>query len=185
MSRIGKQPITVASGVTVTPSNQGDMTRIRVEGPKGKLESAFRSEISIDVSGGKVVVTRPNDLALSRADPGTVRALIANMVRGVTEGFSRRLEIIGVGYNAKLEGKSLVLAIGFCHPVKLPIPAGLTVECPTPTSIIVRGADKQGVGEFAAKVRRVRPPEPYKGKGIRYSDEVVIRKQGKAFGSGD
>jgi len=185
VSRIGKQPVAVASGVTVTPSKTADGTSVKVDGPKGKLEASFRTDVSIEVADGNVVITRNGDLPFTRAYYGTARALIANMVEGVTKGFTKRLDIIGVGYNAKLQGKSLVLNIGFCHPVDMPIPEGLTLECPSPTSIVVNGADKQLVGEFAAQIRRIRPPEPYKGKGIRYVDEYVIRKQGKAFGSGE
>ncbi len=185
MSRIGKQPVAITAGVKVSPSKHGGGTRISVEGPKGKLQSDFRSDVSIDVEGDSVVVTRHNDETFSRAYHGTARALIANMVRGVSEGFSKRLDIIGVGYNAKLQGKKVVLAIGFCHPVEFDIPKNITVECPTPTTIAISGPDKQAVGEFTSQIRRVRPPEPYKGKGIRYHDEHVVRKQGKAFGSGE
>ena len=185
MSRIGKQPVAIASGVKVASSKHGDGTRVQVEGPKGKLASDFRSTVDISVEGSEILVKRQDDLAFSRAYHGTVRALLANMVHGVTEGFEKKLTIVGVGYNAKVQGKKLVLAIGFCHAVEFDIPAGLEVKCPAPTSIIVQGADKQAVGEFAAKVRKVRPPEPYKGKGIRYENETVIRKAGKAFGSGE
>ena len=185
MSRIGKQPVAVVPGVSVSPSKHGGGTRIDVQGPKGKLQSDFRPEVSIEVDGDKVVIQRKDDESFSRAYHGTARALIANMVRGVSEGFSKRLDIIGVGYNAKIQGSKVVLAIGFCHPVELDVPKGVTVECPSPTTIAVSGPDKQVVGEFTAQIRRVRPPEPYKGKGIRYHDEHVARKQGKAFASGE
>ncbi len=156
---------------------------VTVEGPKGKLTLRIRPEATVEVAQNSVRVGRRGDSAFERAYHGTVRALLANMVRGVTTGFEKRLEIEGVGYNAKVEKKQLVLQVGFCHPVQLPIPEGLTVETPKPTSIVIRGADKQLVGEFAARTRRVRPPEPYKGKGIRYADERIQRKVGKTFGS--
>lgn len=185
MSRIGKQPVPVPSGVKLSHTRDAAGTRIQVEGPKGKLQSVFRGDVEIVVDGAKVNIKRFGDAPFQRAYHGTVRALVSNMVEGVSKGFQKTLEIEGVGYNAKLEGKSLVLEIGFCHKVPLPIPAGLTVETPKPTTVIIKGADKQMVGEFAAVVRRIRPPEPYKGKGIRYSDEKILRKAGKAFGSGE
>ena len=160
-------------------------TRVAIEGPKGKLDFDFREEVSIAVEDDQVVVTRSDDEAFSRSYHGTVRSLLANMVQGVTEGFARRLEIVGVGYNAEVKGKKLVLQIGFCHPVEMEIPQGLEVEAPSPTNITISGIDKQLVGEFAAVVRRIRPPEPYKGKGIRYENEHIIRKAGKAFTSGE
>ncbi len=185
MSRIGKQPIAIAQGVKVSAAKHGGGTTVKVEGPKGKLDFDFRDDVSIDVETDSVVVARRDDAAFSRSYHGTVRALIANMVEGVSKGFEKKLTIIGVGYNAKLQGKKLVLQIGFCHPVEMVIPTGLELECASPQAIAVRGADKQLVGEFAAKIRKIRPPEPYKGKGIRYHDEQVIRKAGKAFGSGE
>jgi large subunit ribosomal protein L6 len=136
------------------------------------------------VEGNLIRVKRQGEEAFDRAYHGTVRALIANMIEGVTKGFEKKLEIEGVGYNAKFEGKnSMIIQIGFCHPVLLAIPVGITIELPKPTTIIIKGADKQLVGEYAATVRKIRPPEPYKGKGIRYADEKIIRKVGKAFGS--
>jgi large subunit ribosomal protein L6 len=185
MSRIGLKPIPIVSGVKLTPAKHEGGTRISVEGPKGKLSYDFRGAVVIDVQPEKVLVTRSGDTAFARAYHGTARALIANMVHGVTEGFRKRLDIVGVGYNAKLEGKKVVLQIGFSHPVEVPIPDGITVEIPSPTTVVVNGSDKQVVGEFSAGIRRIRPPEPYKGKGIRYSDEQVTRKAGKTFGSGD
>ena len=167
MSRIGKKPVPIVSGVKVNSSSVEGGTRIAVEGPKGKLDFDFRAEVSIAV------------------EDGTARSLLANMVQGVSEGFTRKLEIIGVGYNAQVQGKKLVLQIGFCHPVEMAIPQGLELEVPSPTSITITGVDKQLVGEFAAVVRRVRPPEPYKGKGIRYENEQVKLKAGKAFTSGE
>ncbi len=185
MSRIGKQPVVIPSGVKVTQSREEDLVRVSVEGPKGKISFPFREEVGIAIESGLVRVSPKGGEAFQRAYHGTVRALIANMVKGASQGFEKRLDIEGVGYNAKVEGKKLVLQIGFCHPVTLAIPAGLTLETPKPTQIIVKGADKQLVGEFSAGIRKVRPPEPYKGKGIRYSDEKIIRKAGKAFGSGE
>ena len=189
MSRIGKQPVTIPSGVKVNAkalaAEQGGGTEVQVDGQKGKLAFSFRSDVNIAVEGDRINVTRKDDQAFSRAYHGTARALLANMVRGASEGFRKTLEIIGVGYQAKLQGKQIVLNIGFCHPVEFDIPAGLSLETPNPTNIVITGADKQLVGEFAAKIRKVRPPEPYKGKGIRYTGEIVARKQGKAFGSGE
>lgn len=185
MSRIGKKPISIVSGVKVNSSSVEGGTRIAVEGPKGKLDFDFRDEVSISVEDDQVVVTRSDDEAFSRAYHGTARSLLANMVQGVSEGFTRKLEIIGVGYNAQVQGKKLVLQIGFCHPVEMTIPQGIELEAPSPTSITITGVDKQLVGEFAAVVRRIRPPEPYKGKGIRYENEQVKLKAGKAFTSGD
>jgi large subunit ribosomal protein L6 len=185
VSRIGKQPVAIPAGVKVSQSKADGRTVLSIEGPKGKLSFPFRSEVSIAVEGSAVKVQRAGEEAFHRAYHGTARALIANMVRGVTQGFEKRLDIEGVGYNAKVEGKKLTLQIGFCHPVVFELPAGITVETPKPTNILIKGADRQAVGEFAARVRRVRPPEPYKGKGIRYSDEKVIRKAGKAFGAAE
>ena len=185
MSRIGKKPIAIVSGVKVNSSSVEGGTRIAVEGPKGKLDFEFRAEVSIAGEGDQVIVSRLDDEAFSRSYHGTVRSLLANMVQGVSEGFVRRLEIIGVGYNAQVNGKKLVLQIGFCHPVEMDIPQGLVVEAPSPTNITITGIDKQLVGEFAAVVRKIRPPEPYKGKGIRYENEQVVRKAGKAFTSGE
>jgi large subunit ribosomal protein L6 len=185
VSRIGKKPVPVVSGVKVQSLKQATGTRVSVEGPKGKLVSDFRPEVSIEVQGAEVVVTRTGDEPFHRAYHGTTRALIANMVRGVSEGFEKRLQIVGVGYNVKVQGQKLVLQIGFSHPVEVTIPSGVKVETPSTTSFVVRGADKAQVGEFAARVRKIRPPEPYKGKGIRYEEEHVIRKAGKAFGSGE
>jgi len=185
VSRIGKKPVVLAPGVKLTPSKTDSGTRVAVEGPKGKLAFDFRPEVDFTIDGGEVRVERRGEGQFERAYHGTARALLNNMIRGVTEGFEKRLQIVGVGYNAKLQGKKLVLQIGFNHPVEFDIPDGLQIETPSPTEIVIRGADRQLVGEFAARVRRVRPPEPYKGKGIRYHDEEVVRKAGKAFGSGD
>ena len=179
MSRIGKQPVAVPSGVKVAIDGQV----INVEGPKGKLlfKMADGVSASLDPEKNQVVVKRASDLRQHKALHGLTRSLIANMVKGVTDGYQKRLDIIGVGYGAKLQGKELTLTVGFAAPVKRMVPEGLTVTVPKPTQIVIQGPDKQMVGEFAAVVRRVRPPEPYKGKGIRYEGEVVKRKAGKAF----
>lgn len=184
MSRIGKQPVVIPAGVKVRETQGDGVSLLEVEGPKGKLSATFRKEVKISVRGDRVVIERQGEESFFRAYHGTARALIANMVEGVSKGFQKGLEIEGVGYNAKLEGKDdLVLQIGFSHPVRLRIPDGLTVQTPKPTAILIAGVDKQSVGEFAARIRRVRPPEPYKGKGIRYAGEKIIRKAGKTFGS--
>jgi large subunit ribosomal protein L6 len=185
MSRIGKKPVAIESGVKVVPVQHGGGTRVAVEGPKGKLSFDFRPEVTIAVQDDQVVVSRNGESGFCRSYHGTVRSLLANMVHGVSKGFEKRLQVVGVGYNAKLQKKSLVLQIGYSHPVELEVPPELQVEVPNPTTVVVRGADKQAVGEFAARVRKVRPPEPYKGKGIRYEGETVARKAGKTFGSGE
>jgi large subunit ribosomal protein L6 len=185
VSRIGKQPVAIPAGVKVAQAKEENHVRLSVEGPKGKLSCPFRTEVAITIDGGQIRVERRGEEAFHRAYHGTARALIANMLKGVSQGFEKKLEIEGVGYNAKVEGKKLVLQIGFCHPVPLPIPLNITVETPKPTSVIIKGPDKQLVGEFAAQIRKVRPPEPYKGKGIRYADERIVRKAGKAFGAAE
>jgi large subunit ribosomal protein L6 len=181
MSRIGNQPITIPGGVSFDLKGRD----VAVKGPKGDLALTLRPEIDVTVDDGTVnVQTNGHGSARhARAFHGLTRALLSNMVVGVSQGFSKHLEIIGVGWNAKVQGKQLVLNIGFCHPVEFEVPAGLTVECTSPTNITVTGADKQAVGQLCARVRKVRPPEPYKGKGIRYKGEVVRRKAGKSFGS--
>jgi large subunit ribosomal protein L6 len=182
MSRIGKQPVTVPGGVKVQLANG----TIRVEGPKGKLELAYHPNMRVAFDEGKRVITveRPDDERLNRALHGLTRSLINNMVLGVTTGYEKRLKIEGIGYQARLDKKKLVLTVGFANAVEMTPPEGVTVELPDPTTIIIRGADKQKVGQFAAEVRKVRPPEPYKGKGIRYEGEQVRRKEGKSFASG-
>jgi large subunit ribosomal protein L6 len=181
MSRIGKQEVRWASGTKVSLS-QGVL---RVEGGKHALTQQVdpRIEVSLDEPGRTATFRRKVETREARALHGLYRALAANMVHGVEQGFERRLEIQGVGYNAKLEGKQLSLNIGFNKPVKLPIPQGLACEVPQPTQVVVRGADKQLVGQFAADIRAIRPPEPYKGKGIRYEGEYVRRKVGKSLGA--
>ena len=175
MSRIGRKPITVPDGVTVSIGPG----RVSVNGPKGELAQAVSDRMQIAEDDGTVTVTRATDRGPDRALHGLTRSLIANMVEGVTDGFERRLEIQGVGYRARLSGKALELSVGYSHPVTIAAADGIEFEVPQPTQIIVRGIDKQQVGEIAAQVRRVRPPEPYKGKGIRYEGEQVRRKVGK------
>jgi large subunit ribosomal protein L6 len=180
MSRIGRLPVAIPSGVTVVEKDR----TVTVKGPKGALEIRLRPEIDVKVEKSEVLV-QPGaaDAREVRAYHGMTRAILSNMMLGVTQGYLRNLEIVGVGWNAALAGKKLVLSVGFCNPVEMPIPEGLTVEVPKPTNISVKGADKQLVGQFAAAVRAQRPPEPYKGKGIRYEGEYVRKKQGKSFGS--
>jgi large subunit ribosomal protein L6 len=182
MSRIGKQPVAIPAGVKVQVSDG----TVRVEGPKGKLELAYHRNMKVehDASAKVVRVSRPDDERLNRALHGLTRSLIANMVAGVTKGFEKRLKIEGIGYQARIEKKALVLTVGYANAVQMVPPDGVSVELTDPTTIIVRGADKQKVGQFAAEVRRVRKPEPYKGKGIRYENEQVRRKEGKSFASG-
>jgi len=175
MSRIGKQPVGIPDGVSVDVGPG----RVSVNGPKGELSQAVSPEMTVAVEDGTLTVTRPTDRAPHRALHGLTRSLIANMVEGVTEGYSKELQIQGVGYRARLQGKSLELTVGYSHPVSMPAPDGIEFEVPQPTQVIIRGIDKQLVGETAARIRRVRPPEPYKGKGIRYAGEHVRRKVGK------
>ncbi len=175
MSRIGNQPVTIPDGVTVSVGPG----RVTVNGPKGELSQAIDPAMTVEVDDGVLKVTRPTDRGPHRALHGLTRSLIANMVEGVTNGFEKRLAIQGVGYRAKAQGKGLELSLGFSHPVNMPAPEGIEFEVPQPTEIIIRGIDKQLVGETAAQIRRHRPPEPYKGKGVRYADEQVRRKVGK------
>jgi len=175
MSRIGKQPIPLPSGVEVTIEPEV----VRVAGPRGTLEERKPRDIEVAKDDGQVVVTRPTDRGEHRALHGLTRSLIANMVTGVTEGFEKRLEIQGVGYRAIAKGRDLELQVGYSHPVPVKAPEGIEFEVPVPTQIVVKGNSKQAVGEIAARIRKVRPPEPYKGKGIRYADEYVARKVGK------
>ncbi len=175
MSRIGRKPVAVPEAVTVdiAPGN------IAVKGPKGELSQTYSQDMAVAQEDGTIVVSRPTDRGEHRALHGLTRSLIANMVEGVTDGFEKRLEIQGVGYRAALKGKNLELALGYSHPVSIEAPEGIDFEVPQPTEIIVRGIDKQLVGQVAADIRKRRPPEPYKGKGIRYKDEQVLRKVGK------
>lgn len=176
MSRIGNKVIQVPAGVTVTISPENYVV---VKGPKGQLESQFNHVLKISLNDEELSVERPNNDIFTRKIHGTTRALLNNMVVGVTEGFKKQLEIRGVGYRAQLQGNVVVLQMGFSHPVELPIPEGVTVTLPKNTDVIVEGIDKQVVGEFAAKIRSVKKPEPYLGKGIRYVGEYVYRKAGK------
>ena len=191
MSRIGKKPIAIPKGVKVEQKG----VALKVTGPKGTLEMDCHPgiEVKVDTDANQIVVSNPQeDVRQQRALHGTVRALINNMIVGVSAGFSRKMQIFGTGYNVKDQGGKLVLQVGYCHPVELAIPKGVTVEIKTPATrgndvpalFTILGTDKQQLGQFAANIRKVRPPEPYKGKGIRYEDETVRRKVGKAFASG-
>jgi large subunit ribosomal protein L6 len=175
MSRIGRLPITIPDGVDVAV----DGAVVRVKGPKGELSQAVSRDLSIEREDSTLLVKRPTDRPEHRALHGLTRSLIFNMVEGVTNGFEKRLEIQGVGYRAQLKGNTLELALGFSHPVRVEAPRGIDFEVPVPTQIVVRGIDKQAVGEVAARIRKFRPPEPYKGKGVRYAGEYVARKVGK------
>jgi large subunit ribosomal protein L6 len=175
MSRIGKQPIPVPDGVEV----EVQPDRVQVKGPKGELSERKARDIAVEQRDGELVVTRPTNRGEHRALHGLTRSLIANMVEGVTNGFEKRLEIQGVGYRAALRGSTIELTVGYSHSVPVEAPEGIEFEVPAPTQIVVRGISKQAVGEVAARIRKVRPPEPYKGKGIRYRGEYVARKVGK------
>jgi large subunit ribosomal protein L6 len=175
MSRIGRQPIAIPDGVDV----EVKPGTVKVKGPKGELTQVVSREMKVSVDNGTLTVERPTDRGEHRALHGLTRSLIANMVEGVTEGYERRLEIQGVGYRAQLKGKALEMSLGFSHPVTVQAPDGIEFEVPQPTEVVVRGIDKQLVGEMAARVRKNRPPEPYKGKGVRYAGEHVPRKVGK------
>ncbi|SRR5437867_5052460 len=175
MSRIGRQPIPLPETVTIAISHG----RVQVNGPLGELSQQVPTRMAIEHAEGEIRVTRPTDRGDDRALHGLTRSLVANMVEGVTKGFEKHLEIQGVGYRAALRGTDLELNVGFSHSVVKPAPDGITFEVPAPTQIVVRGTDKQRVGQTAAEIRKVRPPEPYKGKGIRYRDEYVARKVGK------
>jgi large subunit ribosomal protein L6 len=175
MSRIGRKPITVPDSVTVEVAPG----HVAVKGPKGELTQSLSPDMKVEQDDGTVTVQRPTDRGEHRALHGLTRSLIANMVEGVTEGFEKRLEIQGVGYRAQLKGRNLEMALGYSHPVSIEPPEGVEFEVPQQTEIIVRGIDKQLVGQVAADIRKRRPPEPYKGKGIRYRDEQVLRKVGK------
>ncbi|GIP50843.1 50S ribosomal protein L6 [compost metagenome] len=176
MSRIGRKPITVPSGVDITLDN----SVITVKGPKGTLTRELHKDIKVSVDSNVITVERPSDNKLHRSLHGTTRSVVSNMVNGVTEGFSKTLELVGVGYRASLSGNKLVLNVGYSHPVEITPEAGIEFEVPSNTKIIVKGINKERVGEYAAKIRSVRAPEPYKGKGIKYEGERIIRKEGKA-----
>jgi large subunit ribosomal protein L6 len=181
MSRIGKQPVKIPGDVKVSLN----ANTLNIEGPKGKLNQTFHPDITVeyDQKDKQILVKRPSDDKFHKSLHGLVRALIANMVLGVTKGFSKNLEIVGLGYNAKVQGKDLVLLLGYSHPVTVEIPKGIKVDITNPTNpakLTISGPDKQGVGQFSAMIRGLKPPEPYKGMGIKYEDEVIRRKAGKA-----
>ncbi|MGM9537908.1 MAG: 50S ribosomal protein L6 [Candidatus Onthomonas sp.] len=176
MSRIGRMPIDVPAGVTVTI---GEGNVVTVKGPLGTLTKQFPAAITIAQEGNVIHCTRPNDAKENRASHGMVRSILNSMVVGVTKGFQKDLDVNGIGYRVAMQGKQLVLNVGYSHPVNIDEVPGITLECPAPNKIIVKGCDKQQVGQFAARIREVRPPEPYKGKGIKYADEVIRRKEGK------
>ena len=180
MSRIGKMPIEIPKGVDVAIN--GNI--VTVKGPKGTLTNSLHKDMIIADEGGKITVNRPSDGKLHKALHGLTRTLVSNMVDGVTKGFEKALDINGVGYRAQKQGKKLVLTLGYSHPVEMDEPAGITVDVPAPNKIIVKGCDKQAVGEFAAKIRAKREPEVYKGKGVKYDYEIIRRKEGKAGAKG-
>ena len=177
MSRIGKMPITVPAGVTVTIGTDNEVT---VKGPNGTLSRKLHPDMIIKNENNEIIVERPSEDKMHKSLHGLTRTLINNMVVGVTDGFTKELEINGVGYRAQMQGKTLVMNLGYSHTVEMTAPEGITVEVPNPNSVIVSGADKQAVGQYAAEIREKRPPEPYKGKGIKYVSERIIRKEGKA-----
>jgi large subunit ribosomal protein L6 len=176
MSRIGRKPINIPAGVTVSV----DGSVVNVKGPKGNLTTKVHPNMTVAVEGSEIHVTRPNDEKENKSLHGMTRSIISNMVQGVTEGFQKELEINGVGYRAQKQGKNLVMNLGYSHQVIVPEIPGITIECQTANKIVIKGPDKQQVGQFAAEVREKRPPEPYKGKGIKYVDEHIRRKEGKA-----
>lgn len=176
MSRIGRKPVEIPAGVTVTVNG----SEVTAKGPKGELHNTFSNELSIAVEGSEVIVTRPSDDQKHRSLHGLTRTLIANMIEGVGKGFSKELEVNGVGYRVQKQGSNLVLNLGFSHQVIVPEIPGIAIEVPSANKIVVSGPDKQMVGQFAADIRKKRPPEPYKGKGIKYADEHIRRKEGKA-----
>jgi len=175
MSRIGKKPVEIPEGVEVNV----DENKVSVKGPKGQLEQIFDQGMDISLDDNQIIVQRPDDQVKNRSLHGLVRSLINNMVEGVTKGYSKSLELRGVGYRASMKGSTLVIAVGYSHPVEITPPEGINVEVPSNTEINISGIDKQKVGQFAAQIRSIREPEPYKGKGIRYKDEYVRRKVGK------
>jgi len=176
MSRIGKKPIDLPQGVEIKVDEKNLVT---VKGPMGTLSQQISKEITVEVEDGTINVNRPSDLKKHKSLHGLSRSLVANMVEGVTKGYEKKLEIVGVGYRANKQGNNVVLSLGFSHPVELTAPEGITLEVPSQTEIIVKGIDKQLVGNYAAKIRAYRKPEPYKGKGVRYAGEIIRRKEGK------
>jgi len=180
MSRIGRMPITIPEGVTV--KKEGNV--VTVKGPKGELSRELHKDMIVEIEGNQILVKRPSDEKIHRSLHGLTRTLIANMVTGVTQGFTKTLEIVGVGYRAAKAGTKLNLTLGFSHPVVVEPPAGVTIDVPAPNKIVISGADKEAVGQLAAQIRSYRKPEPYKGKGIKYEGEVIRRKVGKAGAKG-
>jgi large subunit ribosomal protein L6 len=175
MSRIGKRPIAVPSGVTANVEGQ----TVKVKGPKGALSVALHDDVAVKLEGGQIKVDPRFDTKRARSQWGTSRTLIANLINGVTKGFTERLEINGVGYRAAVQGKNLQLALGYSHDIVYPIPEGITIATPKPVEIVITGSDRHKVGQVAAEIREFRPPEPYKGKGVKYADERIFRKEGK------
>lgn len=176
MSRIGRKPITIPAGVEVKVNGN----TVTAKGPKGSLEKTLNPAMTIEVQGTEIIVSRPNDEKENKALHGLTRTLVANMVEGVSKGFSKELEVNGVGYRVNKQGNAVNLVLGFSHPVIVEEIPGITLDVPNPNKIVVSGPDKQVVGQVAAEIRGIRPPEPYKGKGIKYADEVIVRKEGKA-----
>jgi large subunit ribosomal protein L6 len=175
MSRIGKRPVAVPSGITANVAGQ----TVKVKGPKGTLEVVLHDDVSVALDGDRIKIDPRNETKRARAQWGTSRTLIANLIAGVTKGFEQRLEINGVGYRAAVQGKNLQLALGYSHDVVYPIPEGITIATPKPVEIVISGIDRQKVGQVAAEIREFRPPEPYKGKGVKYATERIFRKEGK------
>jgi large subunit ribosomal protein L6 len=175
MSRIGKRPVAVPSGITAKVAGQ----TVKVKGPKGTLEVVLHDDVSVALDGDRIKIDPRNETKRALAQWGTSRTLIANLIAGVTKGFEQRLEINGVGYRAAVQGKNLQLALGYSHDVVYPIPEGITIATPKPVEIVISGIDRQKVGQVAAEIREFRPPEPYKGKGVKYANERIFRKEGK------
>lgn len=178
MSRVGRKPITIPKGVSVTKSENV----IKVKGPKGELQTAVHNNMRVEIKDGELTVQRPDDLKLNKSLHGLTRALIQNMINGVTQPYQKTLDIVGVGYKAEQKGENVLINIGYSHPIFFMPPSGITLQVPTPNQIVVSGIDKQLVGMISAKIRSFRKPEPYKGKGIKYSDEQIVRKAGKTAG---
>src|SRR5581483_9129030 len=175
MSRIGKRPVAIPSGITANVEGQ----TVKLKGPKGALSTVVPDDVAVQLESGRIKVDPRNDTKRARAQWGTSRTLISNLIAGVSKGFERRLEINGVGYRAAVQGKALQLILGYSHEINYPIPAGITIQTPKPTEIVITGSDRQKVGQVAAEIRQFRRPEPYKGKGVKYAGEVIFRKEGK------
>jgi large subunit ribosomal protein L6 len=185
MSRLGKKPVPIPAGVTLQAGQSGSVRTITAKGPKGELTLGLRPEVEVAVAAAQATVSTngKGDARAARAFHGMTRALINSMVQGVAKGYEKRLEIVGVGWNAAVQGRQVALSLGYAEPVKFDIPPGVNALCPSATTVVISGADKQAVGQLAARLRKCRPPEPYKGKGVRYQGEQVRRKAGKSFGS--